>query len=57
MTEKAKEMKREYMRSWRNKNRERVRAQQNAWRKANPDKIKAAQERYWMKKAAEAESD
>lgn len=37
MDDKAKEIKREYMREW---------------RKRNKDKVKAAQNRYWEKKAA-----
>lgn len=40
MNEKAKEMRREYKRQW---------------NRANKDKVKAAQERYWQKKADEAE--
>lgn len=40
MTEKALEMRREYKRNW---------------NKANKDKVKAAQERYWQKKAEQAE--
>lgn len=31
------------------------RAYKRKWAKNNPDKVKAAQERYWKKKAAEAE--
>ena len=48
----AKELEREYLRSWRNKNREHVNAYHREWRRKNPDKIKANKERYWMKKAA-----
>ena len=40
MTDKAKEMRREYKR---------------AWNRANKDKVKAAQERYWDKKATETQ--
>ena len=32
------------------------RAYKRAWAKKNPEKIRAQQERYWVKKAAEAES-
>ncbi len=31
------------------------RAYQKAWRKKNPDKVKATMERYWNKKAKEAD--
>lgn len=31
------------------------RAYLQEWKRKNPDKVKAAQERYWTKKAAEAE--
>lgn len=41
MDDKAREAKREYMREWQKKNR---------------DKVRAAQARYWMKKAAEMEA-
>lgn len=41
MDEKAKAARREYRRRW---------------AKMNPDKIRAQQERYWRKKAAEADS-
>lgn len=40
MTEEAKEARRAYIREW---------------RKKNPDKLKAAQDRYWEKKAAQAQ--
>lgn len=40
LTEKAKELRREYKRKWNRENR---------------DKVKAAQERYWTKKALAAE--
>lgn len=40
---------------------DKARAARNAyrrkWAKANPDKVKAAQERYWIKKAAEAAAE
>ena len=41
MTDKAKEARRAYKREWNRRNR---------------DKVKAAQERYWSRKAAEAEA-
>ena len=40
LTEKAKELRREYARKW---------------RAANPDKIRDAQRRYWERRAKEAE--
>lgn len=42
MNEKAKAARREYKKQW---------------AKKNPEKIKAQQERYWNKKAAEAEAE
>lgn len=33
------------------------RAYKRKWAKENPEKVKAAQERYWNKKAAEAEKE
>lgn len=33
------------------------RAYKRAWNKANPDKVKAAQERYWTRKAEQAEME
>lgn len=33
------------------------RAYKRKWAKKNPDKVKAQQERYWTKKAAEAERE
>lgn len=30
---------------------------QREWRRKNPDKVRAAQDRYWNKKAAEAEAN
>lgn len=55
MDEKAKAAKREYFRKYREANREKVNEYQRKWKKQNPEKAKAAQERYWTKKAAEAE--
>ena len=37
--------------------REARRAYKRAWNKANPDKVKAAQERYWTRKAEQAEAE
>lgn len=42
MTDKAKAARREYKREW---------------NRRNPDKVKAAQERYWNKKAEQAEAE
>lgn len=35
--------------------REARRAYRRAWAKAHPDKVRAQQERYWLKKAQEAQ--
>lgn len=42
---------REYNKKWREKNRERLKQRKLAWNSANKDKVRAAQERYWTKKA------
>lgn len=57
--EKLRQIRREYARAWRAKNRAHIREYSKAWRKANPEKIRQYQEKYWNrklieKKAAEA---
>jgi hypothetical protein len=56
ISEEAKKARRDYMRKWREKNKDRVREYHRQWRKENPDKIAAAQERYWIKKYKESVS-
>jgi kynurenine formamidase len=43
----------EYMRAWRQRNREKVLAYNREWRKQNKDKVKEYNRRYWLKKARE----
>lgn len=54
MNSEAKAAKREYMRKWREKNREHYKRYQRSWRKANPEKVKQYQANYWAKKVKEA---
>ena len=51
MTEKAKEMQREYSRKWRESHREHLREYRKKWNAANKDKVKQYTTRYWEKKA------
>lgn len=51
MTDKAIEIKREYARQYRAKNREKLNEYSRNWRKENPDKVKGYHEAYWEKKA------
>jgi hypothetical protein len=53
MSEEAKKARREYMKKWREENKDHVRKYNQRYRKENPDKIAAAQERYWLKKYQE----
>ena len=54
--ERAKTQRREYMRQYREKNRERIREYQRQWAKDNPDKVKQHQENYWRNKAEQEQS-
>lgn len=49
---KAIELKREYQRKWREKNKEKLNAYYKEWRKNNPEKIKEYDRNYWEKRAA-----
>lgn len=57
MTDAAKESKRkymcEYMRKYREQNRERINAKQREWNAKNPDKVKAYNEAYWERKVTQ----
>ena len=57
MNESAKEARREYLKEWRKKNRDKWNAYQKKWRKNNPDKCNEYQTRYWEKKAAKAAAE
>ncbi len=69
MDERARELRREYQRQyreenrekvnkakreWREKNAEKVREKARAWSQANPDKVRKHKERYWMRKAEQS---
>lgn len=51
MSEAAKEAKRQYMKKWREKNRDRIRQYNKKWAKNNPEKVKAAQARFYERQA------
>lgn len=49
----AEEIKREYLRSWRAKNKEHIRKYAKEWREKNKEKLKQYEEKHWSKKALE----
>ena len=51
LTVQAQEVRREYKRQYRRKNRDRINRQQREWRENNSEKVKEYQNRYWEKKA------
>jgi ferric-dicitrate binding protein FerR (iron transport regulator) len=53
MSEEARRRKNDYLREWREKNREHHRAYQKRWRIKNADKVQASQDKYWEKKVRE----
>lgn len=53
MTEEAIKKKREYIATWKKKNKDRVNEYQRKWRKDNPDKVKAYSNSYWERQALE----
>jgi hypothetical protein len=57
MSKEATAAKKEYMRKYREKNRERMNETHRAWRKANAHKIQEYNERFWDKKAKEMQAD
>ena len=52
-----KEKKAEYMRAWRQKNRERLNEYQRAYRAKNKEKAKEWQRAYWKRKLSEQENE
>lgn len=54
LTLQAQEVRRDYKRKYRLKNREKINRQQRTWRANNPDKVKQYQRKYWEKAAAKA---
>lgn len=54
MSARAQEVRRNYKRQYRIRNREKINSQQRMWRKRNPDKVKEYQAQYWERKAGKA---
>ena len=52
MNEEARAARREYMKEYRENNRERINAYQRAWNHAHPEKVAAYNAGYWTRKAA-----
>ncbi|HDR3653132.1 TPA: hypothetical protein QCO08_005563 [Bacillus anthracis] len=51
MTEQAVIARREYMKKWREKNKEKLSSYQKEWRKKNKDKVVGYQHKYWENKS------
>lgn len=56
MSEQAQEVRRNYKRQYRIRNREKINSQQRMWRKRKPDKVKEYQVQYWERKAGKADN-
>lgn len=56
MSARAQEVRRNYKRQYRIRNREKINFQQRMWRKKNPDKVKEYQAQYWERKAEKAKN-
>lgn len=56
LTLQAQEVRRDYKRQYRLKNREKINRQQREWRADNPDKVRRYQAAYWEKAAAKAKN-
>lgn len=54
MSAQAQEVRRNYKRQYRIRNREKINSKQRMWRKKNPDKVKEYQAQYWERKAGKA---
>ena len=54
MTNEAIEARKEYMREYRKKNKEKVKAYNKKWREEHPERMAAYSEKFWEKKALEA---
>lgn len=50
MTDEAKRKHAEYMKEYRQKNREQINSYQRSWRKQNPVKVKTYNQSYWERK-------
>jgi len=55
LSNEAKKKRAEYMRKYRERNKEHIRQYNAEWRKNNPDKVRAAQNRYWERLAEKQE--
>jgi hypothetical protein len=55
--EKIKAAQNEYLRKWRNENREKINEYNRKWRAENKDKVQEYQDRYFLKKYEEMKSD
>ena len=53
MDEEAKKTRREYMKAWREANRDHIREYKKEWNKENREKVHVHMEKYWEKKARE----
>ena len=51
MDDEARRARREYERTYRKKNRERLNEYRRQWNRANPDKVRSYRESYWKRKA------
>ncbi len=52
MSDAAKNAQREYLRSWRERNKEHIREYRRKWRAANKERVDEYCERYWERKSA-----
>jgi len=53
----AKELKKQYFKEYREKNKDRIKETYSKWRKENKDKVKQYNQNYWNKKALEVAND
>jgi hypothetical protein len=53
----AKDIKREYYKQYREKNKDRIKETYKKWRDNNKDKVKQYNQNYWNKKALEVADD
>lgn len=53
----AKDIKREYYKQYREKNKDRIKETYKKWRDNNKDKVKQYDQNYWNKKALEVADD
>lgn len=51
MNDKAIQLRREYQKQYRDKNKDKINQKQRDWRNANKDRVKGYNQTYWLKKA------